>query len=141
MSCLDDFFSDTKINSFYKSLENSEDICAICNTKYDFANKVTLDCKHTYHEKCLNQLLENSHYLSCPYCNSYQPKYKLIKTCCYVTKNNKKCDKICFSDNKICIFHNRYIHKSKKCFAICKNGKKCSFNRQENSLFCKKHTS
>ena len=139
MDILDNFFTDNKCNIFFKSVNCIEDKCAICNIPYDQYNQVTLDCKHVYHECCINNLLKTSHYFTCPYCKTYQAKHKLIKTCKYITKDNKVCNRTCLSDLGICNFHHKYMSKNNKCMGICRSGKKCDYKRINNSLYCKKH--
>lgn len=139
MDILENFFTNDKCNDYYKSVNNNENLCAICYTQLDDYNKVTLDCKHIYHEKCINNLLSQSHYFNCPYCKSYQAKYKLIDNCLYITKNLKSCSRICLTDNKICTFHHKYMKKNNKCMGICLSGKKCEHKRINGSIFCKKH--
>jgi len=139
MDVLDNFFVNNKCNMFYKSINCIEDICAICNLPYDENNKITLDCKHIYHENCVNKLLNTSTYFTCPYCKNCQVTYKLQKKCKYITKDLKKCNRMCLSDIGICTFHHKYMKNNNKCMGICRSGKKCEFKKIKNYLYCKKH--
>lgn len=139
MELLEDFFKNTNYNKFYKSVDCNNNNCAICNTPYDENNKVTLDCKHCYHQNCINDLLKSSHYFTCPYCKSYQAQFKIKKTCKYITKTLKTCNKECISDLGICSFHHKYMKTQTKCMAICQSGKRCTHKKITNSLYCKKH--
>lgn len=142
MDLLNNFFKNSKYNDFYNSIDDNCDKCMICNLPYDETNKTTLNCKHIYHSSCISLLLKNTPFFTCPYCQGYQEKYKLISTCKYVTKDGNKCLKTCLSDIGICNFHCKYV-KNNVCFGILKTGKnkgkRCSYKSINNKLYCKIH--
>ena len=52
-----------------KEKDSSYDICAICIENYEPKEKVSIlfNCKHMYHEKCIDDWLVSSN--KCPLCN------------------------------------------------------------------------
>lgn len=138
---INNIFHNNEYIDFYNSIE-SDDKCMICLTNYNLYNKVTLECNHIYHNSCINLLLKNTHYFICPYCKLYQDKFNLSKICKYVTKNGKKCNKMCLTDSNICIFHNKYMTNN-ICLGIYKygknKGKRCLYKPINGKFFCKIH--
>lgn len=113
--------------------------CMICHfpVNNNDLKKITLRCKHTYHNSCLNINVKN---ISCPYCLqvTYSKKCSLCKKrvfnrkiceeCTELNKNNKCMVKLKSGVRKgqTCNRINCKIHKIKKniCTVILKSGKR-----------------
>lgn len=145
MNDLDGFFKNQIYNDFYENIETNSNICMICTLPYNLYDKVTLTCNHTFHESCINEIMKNEHFVSCPYCKSCNAKFKLSSLCKYATKSGKVCEKFTLADHSLCKFHARYMKKHNNCNHIFSNGKnegkRCKNKACKDKLFCEEHLS
>ena len=111
--CFENDIYNNILNEINKNSE-SNNVCPICRDTMD-NDKITLGCKHSYHSNCVINSFSSYESKKCMLCNKLIIMNDYSSICSKVMKNNKKCTRICYNQEKLCNLHlNQYLNEIKK---------------------------